>query len=75
MKKVNLLSRADMKKVMGGVDPEFIDIGGTSMHCRDKDQNLIKDPFSVSDCSPTLWDGYCTGITGYDKSKSNCNSW
>ncbi len=52
MKKVNLLSRAEMKKVMGGVPP----IDGTcTAICRDKDMKVLSPDggISVEACGST----------------------
>lgn len=72
MNKQNLLSRAEMKKVMGG---DRTQPGGCSMHCRDNDNQLIGETVSVTSCDVGNWDTHCSGKTGYVKDKSNCNCW
>lgn len=68
MKKVNLLSKAEMKQVIGGTDP----LGGYSMHCRDKNSELVNPVFDVTSCD---FDAYCSAYPGYDRAHSNCNQW
>ena len=67
MKKVNLLSRAEMKKVMGGV--ETIDPGeggaGCILRCNQDDGSVGS---SVSDCSRATAEASC----GTDLSKTVC---
>ncbi|WP_199138760.1 hypothetical protein [Pedobacter sp. ASV12] len=75
MKKMNLLSKAEMKMVLGGDDPGSFEIGGGGkiwMACRTADGSLIDDSFEVSDCSPSNWDGYCANKSGYNKKTSTC---
>jgi hypothetical protein len=69
MKKVNLLSRAEMRNVMGGNPPEG---GGGSCwaSCRDKDMNILSPEggLSVTSCEGSTALTACTAA--YTKTDS-----
>ncbi len=74
MKKVNLLSKAEMKNVMGGDGETVGHIGGDQavMFCRTRYVALIGDPVNVPDCAPSNWASYCAGKDGYSEEDSQC---
>ncbi len=55
MKKVNLLSREELKKVQGGIPPYTYYL----MYCVNADHVLLGPPFEVPDCNTSNWENYC----------------
>ncbi len=60
MKKVNLLSKEELKKVQGGAPP-FTTFW---MYCVDGEYQLMGPPVEVPECNPYWYESYCTG-NGY----------
>lgn len=74
MKKINLLSKAEMKNVLGGDNETVGHIGGDTamMYCRARYVALIGEPFQVPDCAQSNWASYCAGKDGYSEEDSQC---
>jgi hypothetical protein len=73
MKKLNLLSRAEMKKVMGGLDSMLEEVGGANCAVRcDQDKVGPGSSVSVANCSRDAVSSVCGADADLTKAVCIC---